>query len=229
MAKRFGLSGAHDRCLTCPEKDKCGFYFDLSADAYLKALYLDNEKFDGYHRDQCVWREDHTIEDTMNVMVRYDNNITLSYSLNAFNAWEGYTAVFNGTKGRLEHTAVESIYVSGTDTVQGAIREKGITTVVMPLRGPPRSIEPWSAAGGHGGGDAVLLDDLFLPDAPADKYLRAADHRAGAASILIGIAANECFKHSEPIEIARLVKGLTPPDYPPMPSRTGPLPMPGKP
>jgi predicted dehydrogenase len=226
MAKRFGLTGAHERCLTCPEKDKCGFYMNLAADKGLKELYLDNEKYDGYVRDQCVWRDDHDIEDTMNVLVKYDNGVTMAYSLNAFNAWEGYSIAFNGTKGRLEHTVVEQTYVNGTDTVQGGIMPKGVKTVVIPIRGAARSIEPWTGTGGHGGGDTVLLDDLFLPKPPADKYLRAADERAGAASILIGVAANKCFETGQPVVIKDLVKGLKKPDYAAMPSRTGPLPMP---
>ncbi|MBA3272771.1 MAG: Gfo/Idh/MocA family oxidoreductase [Chthoniobacterales bacterium] len=220
MAKRFGLTGAHDRCLTCPEKDKCSFYFDLAGDAYLKALYLDNEKHDNYHRDQCVWREDHDIEDTMNVLVRYDNDITLAYSLNAFNAWEGYTAVLNGTKGRIEQTTVESS--------AGGPLQRGVTTRVIPLRGAARDIDAWTGTGGHGGGDTVLLDDLFLSNPPPDKYLRAADQRAGAASILIGIAANECFKTNRLVTIADLVDGLERPDMAPMPPRDGRLPMPGR-
>ena len=103
MAKRFGLTGPHERCLTCPEKDKCGFYLDLAANPGLKTVYLDNEKHDGYFRDRCVFRPDIDIEDTMNVVVRYSTGATLSYSLNAFNAWEGYHIAFNGTRGRLEH------------------------------------------------------------------------------------------------------------------------------
>jgi hypothetical protein len=47
-----------------------------------------------------VFRPDIEIEDTMNVVVTYENHATLSYSLNAFNAWEGYVIVFNGTRGR---------------------------------------------------------------------------------------------------------------------------------
>ena len=231
MAKRMGLQGAHERCLTCPEKDKCGFYMDLAANKGLKQLYLDNEKHDGYFRDQCVWRQaadDHNIEDTMNVLVRYDNNVTLAYSLNAFNSWEGYTIAFNGTKGRLEHSTVESIYVSGTDTVQGGIIPEGVKTTVIPIRGPAREIKPWTGEGGHGGGDQVMLDDLFLPNPPADKYLRASDERGGAASILIGIAANKCFETGQRVVINDLVQGLKKPDYAPMPSHTDPVPMPDK-
>ena len=59
----------------------------------------------------------------MSVIVGYDNGALLTYSLNTFNAWEGYTVVFNGTKGRIEHTIVEGVYVNGTDTVQGGIAE----------------------------------------------------------------------------------------------------------
>ncbi len=227
MAKRYGLQGAHERCLTCPEKDKCGFYFDLAGNARLKALYLDNEKHDGYHRDQCVWGMS-DIEDTMNVLVKYDNQVTMTYSLNAFNAWEGYEIAFNGTKGRLEHSVVEAIYMAGDGTVQGGIKDGGVKTRVIPLRGPAKDHEVWTGAGGHGGGDKVMLDDLFMPNPPADKYQRAADERGGAASILIGIAANQCFETGKPVEIASLVKGLKPQDFAPMPSHADPQPMPPK-
>ena len=226
MARRFGLQSHHERCLTCPEKDKCSFYLDLSADRSLKALYLDQEKHDGYFRDRCVWRPDIDIEDTMNVIVNYDTNATLSYSLNAFNAWEGYHVVFNGTLGRIEHSIVEQTYVSGADMVQGGTARNGVTTRLIPLRGPAQNITPREGRGGHGGGDAVMLDALFLPTPPADPLMRVSDERGGAYSILIGVAANQCFKTGQPVKIADLVKGLTPPALPPMPTRDTPLPMP---
>ncbi len=228
MAKRFGLKSHHERCHTCPEQDQCGFFFSLADNPGLKSLYLDQEKHDGYFRDQCVWNPRIDIEDTMNVLVNYDNGVTLTYSLNAFNSWEGYTIVFNGTLGRIEHTIVEQVYVNGTDTVQGGIAAGGITTKVIPLRGEPREVEPWTGTGGHGGGDKVMLDEIFLPDAPADKYKRASDERGGAASILVGIAANRCFETGQPVKVADLVRGLTAPQFAPMPSRTAPLPMPPK-
>ncbi len=228
MANRFGLESHHERCRTCPEKNKCGFELDLEKDRGLKELYLDNEQYDGYFRDRCVFRPDIDIEDTMNVLVKYDNNVTLCYSLNAFNSWEGYYIVFNGTKGRLEHRVEESVYISGTDAVQGGLKPGGTNTRVIPLRGPAQDFEPWTGEGGHGGGDKVLLDDLFLPVKPADKYLRAADQRAGAYSILIGAAANRCFQTGQPVTIADLVQNIGYPDYPEMPSRTESLPMPEK-
>lgn len=228
MARRFGLSGPHERCATCPEAAKCGFFLDLAADPGLKALYLDQEKHDGYFRDRCVFRADLDIEDSMNVLVAYDTGATLTYSLNAFSAWEGYTVAFNGALGRIEHTIVEATYVNGTDTVQGGIAADGVTTRVIPLRGPARDITPWAATGGHGGGDDVMLDEIFLPATPADPYLRAADERAGAAAILVGIAANTSFATGLPVRIADLLPSLPHPDAAPMPGPTAPLRMPDR-
>jgi predicted dehydrogenase len=225
MAKRMGLKSHHERCRTCPEKKECSFYFDLSADPGLKALYWDNEHHDGYFRDQCVWRPEINIEDTMNVIVRYNTGATLNYSLNAFNAWEGYRIAFNGTKGRLEHEIVEQAYVAGATMTQGGIEEEGVRTRLIPLRSEAQDIEPWTGTGGHGGGDDVMLNEIFGV-AQADKYKRVSDERAGAYSILVGAAANRCFETGQPVKIGELVTGLTPPDAAPMPTRETPIPMP---
>ena len=40
------------------------------------------------------------------------------------------------------------------------------------------------------------------PDAPEEKWGRNAGHGQGAASILIGIAGNECFKTGQPVQIS---------------------------
>ncbi len=182
MVKRFGLNGPHERCLTCPEKNHCGFLPGSGSQRQsLKELYLDNEHFDGYFRDRCVFRNGIDIEDTMNVVVKYDNNATMSYSLNAFNSWEGYYIVFNGSKGRIEHKVEEKLYINdGSGVDQGEVERGKAYTRVMPIRGRAQEIEMWTGEGGHGGGDALLMDDLFLPEEQPDKYLRAADQRGGA-------------------------------------------------
>lgn len=227
MAQRMGLSGAHERCSTCPETAKCGFYLDLAANANLKELYQDQEHHDGYHRDQCVFRSEIDIEDTMNVIVGYDTGATLSYSLNAFNAWEGYQIAFNGTRGRLEHSDVEQIAgVSGSGAVMGTSLAKGTHTRIVPLRGAPREVEVWQGEGGHGGGDKIMLDDIFLPEPPADKYFRKSDERGGAISIMTGVAANECLRTGLPVKISDLVPKIARPEQAPMPSPTAPVPMP---
>jgi len=226
MAQRFGLESHHERCHTCPERKKCSFFLSLADSPKLKELYLDQEKHDGYFRDRCVFHPRIDIEDTMNVIVGYDDGTTLSYSLNAFNAWEGYQIAFNGTLGRLEHSEVEKVYLGDPASPSGSIVSGAVKTRVIPLRGSPRDIDPWTGEGGHGGGDKVMLDDVFLPTPPADKYLRAADERAGAHSMLIGASANLCFANGQPVEVQKLVTGLGRPLYSPMPARDGPLPMP---
>lgn len=228
MAKRLGLAGPHERCRTCPEKQVCGFELDIEKNGSLKRLYLDNEQHDGYFRDRCVFRSDIEIEDTMNVVVTYENHVTMSYSLNAFNAWEGYVIVFNGTKGRLEHKIEEQVSTSGDGSVPGAIKGDGTYIRIYPLRTPAYEVPVWSGVGGHGGGDDVMLKELFSPEKISDKYLRAADQRAGAYSVLVGVAANRCFTTGQPVKIADLVQNIGQPTYPAMPTHDQPVPMPKK-
>ncbi len=219
MARRLGLASHHERCLTCPEKKACPFRMEMEKNKGLKELYLDNERFDGYFRDRCVFRPDIDIEDTMNVAVAYDTGATLSYSLNAFNAWEGYIVAFNGTKGRIEHKTVESISVNGDGSVPGAIRSDGTYIRVFPTRAAAYEVKVWEGKGGHGGGDDAMLKDIFFPERQQDKFLRAADHRSGALSILTGIAANKSIVSGQAVRIADLVPGIVRPDYPAMPGR----------
>jgi hypothetical protein len=66
-------------------------------------------------------------------------------------------------------------------------------------------VEPPAAVGGHGGGDAPLLESVFGNPKP-DPYKRSADHIAGARSILTGIAANISFDTGLPVKVDDLIK-----------------------
>ena len=55
--------------------DKCDYRLDLEDDPALRELYLDAEDDDGYLRDKCVFADDITIEDTMQVQVKYANDV----------------------------------------------------------------------------------------------------------------------------------------------------------
>ena len=228
MIKRFGLNSYHERCHTCPEKSACAFELDIEKNKYFRDHFLNNEKYDGYFRDRCVFRPDIDIEDTMNVLVKYNTNVTMSYSLNAFNAWEGYHVVFNGTKGRIEHKMEEKIVLDKIGETHGAFKGDGTFVRVYPFRKPAYDVDVWTGTGAHAGGDNVMLDDLFLTEKKADKYLRAADQRAGSYSCLTGIAANKAFKEGKEILIADLVQNIGMPDYPVMPSKVDGIPMPVK-
>ena len=212
QAERYGFTRRSERCLDCPEANRCPFFIDIRGGG-LRELYYDHEQHDGYFRDRCVFSSRIDIEDTMNVAVEYRNGVTMSYSLNAFSPWEGYHIVFNGTKGRLEHVTKESSYINGDGRIPGETT-LGTMINVMPHFTHGYFVPVRHGEGGHGGGDTRLLDDLFLPKPPPDPLKRRADHRGGAWSILTGVAANISMKESRIVSISELVPGLELPEYP---------------
>ncbi|MFA5203786.1 MAG: Gfo/Idh/MocA family oxidoreductase [Lentisphaeria bacterium] len=216
QAARYGLANHGARCLACPEAARCNFHLDLTKTGELKALYLDQEHHDGYFRDRCVF--DHAcsdIEDVMNVVVDYHSGAQMSYSLNAFTPFEGYRIEFNGTKGRLEHVCQESSYVNGDGGVQGGFLADATRTRVYPHFQPPRDIPVRTGEGGHGGGDTVMLNDIFGVPAP-DPLRRSADQIQGAYSVLVGIAANRSMASGAAVRIGDLVTGLPDPGFSPV-------------
>ena len=171
----------------------------------LRTLYLEQEQHDQYYRDRCVFSDAIDIEDSMTLAVSYDNGAQMCYSLNAFMPWEGYTIIFNGTKGRLEHKCEESAYINADGSIPGALKREGTWIRVYPHRSPAYEVPVWDAVGGHGGGDALLLQDIFAPDAAPDPYGRRADQYGGAWSILTGIAANKSIASGTPVDTCGLV------------------------
>ncbi len=223
-AARYGLSNRSERCLGCPDGAKCPFRLDLEATPTLRTLYLDCEPYDGYQRDRCVFSDQIDIEDSMNVLVDYRNGARMSYSLNAFCPWEGHTVCFNGTRGRMEHKCEESVYINADGSIPGALKKEGTWTRIFPHWRPAYEVPLWEAEGGHGGADPQMLRYIFDGEnQPPDKYLRAADQRAGAWSILVGVAANLSMAKHKAVTIDSLVKDISLPDYPPMPDGTEPL------
>ena len=225
-AKRYGLHQRGERCHGCREAAKCPFFLDLTEFPKLKRQYLDQEEYDGYFRDRCVFSPDIDIEDNMQLVVDYRSGATMSYSLHSFMPWEGYMVSFNGSKGCLEHVCQESAYFSGDGSVPGELQLEGTQTKIYPAFQGGYDVEIWEAHGGHGGGDPLLLRDIFAPEGSEDTYLQAADYRAGAWSVLTGIAANHSIETGKAISIQNLISGLSEPDYPPMPSPNESLPLP---
>jgi hypothetical protein len=137
--------------------------------------------------------------------------------------WEGYRLEINGTKGKLEQLCQETSYVNGDGTVQGALRPEGTSLKIYPHFKTPYELPIWQGTGAHGGGDIVLLDDIFGKSS-ADPLNRAADYVQGAYSILTGIAANKSISSGTLIKIDDLVKGLPSPDFAPMPGEDETIP-----
>ena len=204
-AELRGLTKFYNRVHGSPNAQGDPFALDLTASEALRSMYLDAEKDDGYIRDQSVFGDGISIEDTMAVLVRYASGVLMTYSLVAYSPWEGFRVDFTGTKGRLEVEVTERSYVSlaGDRSLEGAANQRRIT--VRPQFAPPYEVELPEAQGGHGGGDPVLLNDLFGTPVP-DPLKRAAGHVDGAWSILTGIAANRSMRTGLPVQVDDLVR-----------------------
>ena len=140
----------------------------------------------------------------------------LTYALNAHSPWEGYRVALNGTAGRAELEVVEraeviardedgrahvdpsAVAVTGEDS---GVRERGERLVVQTHFGPAREVEIVTGEGGHGGGDALLLRDVFVgPD--KDPLGRASDHLDGMRAIAVGISGNASLAGGAPVDVA---------------------------
>lgn len=181
------------------------FALHLEKNDHLKSMYLDAEKEDGYQRDQSVFGHGISTEDTLGLIAKFKNKAILTYSLHAYAPWEGFNVVFNGTKGRIEVKIVEKSYVNsgGEKSEEGALSSKSI--VVHPMFGKPYEVEITEGEGGHGGGDPVLLRDIF-GEPLEDRFQRAASHIDGVKSILTGIAGNIAIRTGQPVKLDSLVK-----------------------
>lgn len=185
-----------------------------------KTLYADAEHEDGYYRDQSVFGDGISIEDDLALLVRYRNRATMSYHLTAYSPFEGYRVSFNGSKGRLDFEVVETPYVSAsgndhnfTANVLGSspfLVNEPTSLIYRPMWGEPQSIAVEETnQGGHGGGDARLLEDVFLGAPDNDPLQRTAGHRDGAWSIATGIAGNRSLQTGLPVCIADMLPQLS--------------------
>jgi predicted dehydrogenase len=184
----------YSQCRGCPYQNKCKFYWDITKDENMMQLYVANEKYDGYLRDGCVFREDIDIFDQMAVQIKYANKVQVSYSLTAFSPYEGYRIAFNGTKGRLEAWIKENQPWEEVPYDQLRLTTSFGKTEMIQI--PNNEID-------HGGGDRRLRKQIFNPEG-TDLYQQAAGSRDGAMSILVGIAARNSIDKGKPIKIADL-------------------------
>ncbi|HLL63415.1 MAG TPA: Gfo/Idh/MocA family oxidoreductase [Propionibacteriaceae bacterium] len=190
---------------------------DLRTDPALRELYYDNEKHDGYRRDQNVFGPGVTTEDNLAVIVDYDRGTTLSYALNAHSPWEGYRIAINGTEGRAELEVVERAAVLvGTDgkvmvdpsaVPESVARSGGQRLTLQRHWDTAEDVPITEGEGGHGGGDALLLSDVFR--GPGDDWLeRPSDWVDGIRSIAVGMAGNESLRTGQAVKVADLELGV---------------------
>lgn len=203
------------KCRGCEHKEKCKFYWDMTKDARLMSLYAENEKYDGYLRDGCVWSNDIDIFDKMSAQIIYANGITANYSLTTYSPYEGWKIAFNGTKGRIDtwedipfmqkvqedQSKKHAIEMSqAEDAVPGEVRE------IIAMDNFAKQYEIYTTPiikSGHGGGDVRMQRRMFV-DTNDNPHHIMAGTRDGAMSILIGIAARKSIQLKRPVKISEL-------------------------
>ncbi len=214
--EHYGSNGKlrGDKCRTCQHKQQCKFYWDITQDDHLMKLYCDNEKYDGYIRDNCLFRDEINIYDKMSAQIKYANNVVVNYSLTTYSPWEGWRLAFNGKDGRIE--AWQDVpYMKGEQLSQEQLHTLEMQqdskeklsyrpVIVHKLWNDYRTDPVGSERGGHGGGDRRLHDKLFKTPDAADPYKHAAGTRDGAMSMLIGVAARKSIESGRPVRIAEL-------------------------
>lgn len=215
-AARRGLGERPERgSIDSPLKD--AFSLDLRLDPVQKGLYFEQERFDGYRRDQDVFDAGITIEDNLSLVVDYLSGASMSYSLNAHSPWEGYTVAVNGTAGRAELSVVERgavlLDADGRVLVDPSARPDEVAAedyrpigdrlVLQKHFSSAREVEIPDAEGGHGGGDARLLHDLFR-GAGDDPLGHTATWRDGVKAVSVGLAGNRSLETGQAVRVEEL-------------------------
>lgn len=214
--EHYGKNGPFrgENCRKCAHKTGCKYYWDITKSAHDMKLYVENEKYDGYIRDNCLFREEIDIYDKMSAQIRYKSNVIANYSLTTYSPFEGWRIAFNGQKGRIEawldipwmkneHIDQEALHAV---EMQQSSKDGHITEPLILFRNWEKyeTVNVVSEKAGHGGGDSRLQDKIFLNPDAADPYRHAAGLRDGVMSVMIGIAARKSIESGQPVKISSL-------------------------
>jgi predicted dehydrogenase len=205
-----------DRCMNCSHKDTCKFFWDITKDEESMRLYFDNEKYDGYIRDNCLFRNEIDIFDKMAVQIKYANGVQVSYSLSTYSPYEGFRIAFNGKKGRIETwEGIPALEINQED--QSKIYEKEMTQtshaetefkfheITSQLYFEEfKRIEFPFVRKGHWGGDTLMMDQILRNKLIDPSLHHAADERDGSMAVLIGIAARKSIDEGRAIKITEI-------------------------
>ncbi len=182
-------------CRKCSHVSKCKFYWDISKNEYYQKLFLGCEDFDGYYRDGCVWDNDINGFDSVVVDILFDNDVIVSYTLDAYLPYEGQVVAINGESGRLDAHIFMAQPWKEDKVSEFRYTETFGESTIWSL---PRVEE------GHLTADNDLKTHLFEPSHP-DPLLKMAGSREGVMSSLVGIAARKSIETGKSIKIKDLV------------------------
>lgn len=224
--EHYGKNGPFrgKNCRTCQHKSDCQYYWDINKSKHDVKMYVENEKYDGYIRDNCLFREEIDIYDKMSAQIKYANQAIVNYSLTTYSPFEGWRIAFNGQKGRIE-AWLDIPWMSNDKMDQAGLHAAEMNQsgnadvthepmIVFKNWEDYKMVHVTSERAGHGGGDKRLHDKIFKNPNSPDPLKHTAGVRDGAMSILIGIAARKSIESGKPIKIGDLT------DLKPSPNRS---------
>ena len=184
------------------------FALSLESKPAFRGLYLDAEAETGYIRDRNVFRRAHHSRrhhDRHSALQQWRAAVLIAWWLTRPGkacAWP-----VTGTGGRLEldiHENVTHLKAADADASASKGAFKQVMMRCYPMFGEGYEVAAPAGEGGHGGADPLMLADLFAPDGSVDALGRAASHIDGAASILVGIAANMSMETGRLVDLRQL-------------------------
>ncbi|RBW69728.1 Gfo/Idh/MocA family protein [Bacillus taeanensis] len=193
-------------CVSCNVKSNCAYYMRWNSrsgalnvkDDHIDSNSKSKEAYSSYRPDRCIFDSEIEIEDTYTASVKYNKGALLSYSINFSLPYEGYRLAINGTKGRIETTEYHA-----PSRVPFPVPEQTID--YYPLFGAKETISVVKREGGHGGGDPVLQEDLFLGEDPSRSYRILSGSEDGAYAVAAGEAVWRSVKENRPISVETLL------------------------
>ncbi|MGY4691565.1 Gfo/Idh/MocA family protein [Salibacterium sp. K-3] len=193
-------------CSTCDVQLDCPYYMrwnTRSNTASVQDDHIDSdmkrrEGYTNYRPDKCVFDSDIAIEDTYTAVVKYSEGALLNYSVNFSLPYEGYRLAVNGTEGRIETTEYHAPSRVPFPTPEQVID-------YFPLFGSRETIHVVKREGGHGGGDPVLQEDIFLGEDPKRPYTVLSGSRDGALAVAAGEAVWKSVQERTPVRVDELL------------------------
>jgi predicted dehydrogenase len=198
-------------CKTCDSRTKCRYYMRWNRDELRNGNLITKldehvdraSQYEGYSPRQCIYDPQINIEDTYAAVIRYDDGAYLNYSLNASVPYEGFRLGINGTEGRIDYTEFH-----GGDGRFPFPNPGQLPVIYTPMFGGQESIDIVNLGGGHGGGDPLLLDEIFIgPDTTATVN-RMAGLEDGIEAVMTGISVHRSANEHTPISVADMRKRI---------------------